>query len=543
MFGVVDMHLNLTSLLLLALVLISCATPVPPTGGDPDRTGPEIISTFPQTGTVSFKERVVRFEFDEYVDRTSFRNALLMEPDLNIPLDISWRRRTATVTLLRPLPDSTTVMFTLSNQLRDTRSNRMANPFTLALSTGPEIDRGEIKVVVRPLYPTIETEGVSAFLYREPADLTQPARYTATADTSGTITFRYLSTGTYKAILVNDLNRNRVWDPAREYAQPFAEPSYTLDDAEPVDAGTIWYARQDTSRASLMVPGLLSTNRLRFRFSKELAWSPELQINLTSSDSAQTFKAGYLFNDPNDRQIAFFHTDIPTSDDLSYFVEFDSLRDRNGNLVLPYSDLIEGSSAADTTQIRYLGNFNPGGLRTQQQLVLQYSGVLQGSVVIDSLRLYMNRELANANFEVRNSYNLLLVKPLNGWRESEIYEIRTWNPATGRYVNVQPSIIKASDQGGMELVISDSAYASEPMFAQVFNSRRELVFSSHFSRELEISDLVTGTYHLVVYPDAQLRRRWFAGQITPYSSPDPIFVNRAVQVRSRMTSTVLVSFE
>ncbi|MCH8496419.1 MAG: Ig-like domain-containing protein, partial [Balneolales bacterium] len=95
-------RLALTSglLLIFAIILTSCATPVAPTGGERDRSGPIVASMSPQNGTVNFRERVVRITFEDYVDRNSFRQAFQIEPNINIPFEISWRRKTATVSLL-----------------------------------------------------------------------------------------------------------------------------------------------------------------------------------------------------------------------------------------------------------------------------------------------------------------------------------------------------------------------------------------------------------------------------------------------------------
>lgn len=531
------------SIIILAILAVSCATPVAPSGGEPDRTGPVVRFTYPESGATDFTDRSIRFEFDDFVDRGSFRTALRMEPDLNIPLEISWRRKTATVTLSRPLPDSTTVIFSLSTQLRDTRSNRLANPITLALSSGPEIDRGEIRVRLSKLLPSDDLEGVSAFLYREPADFSQAARYTASADTSGTITFRYLSPGDYRAIVVFDLNRNRTWDSTREHAQTFPDSVYTVTAGEPVDAGTVWYARDDTTRPVLQTPGFLSSNRLRFRFSREIRWEPDLNIQLISADSAQFISARYLFSDSQDRQVAFFHTEEPTSEGDMYGLELSMLQDVHGNRVLPFTTLIEGSSARDTTTIRYLGLATPQALRQEDPLILRYSGVLDQSQVVDSLLIYVNRELAVDKFNMELSANLLRIKPREGWRETETYEIRTWNPATARHVNVQPNLLKPSDIGGIELQLSDSLSFTHPTYVQVFDTRRNRVYAGFLDSKLEINNLPAGTYHVLAYPDVLGNQRWFSGQINPFRPPAPVYVNPNVQVRSRMTGTLQLEFE
>ena len=59
-------------MLLVVTLFFSCATPIAPTGGPADKTGPKIEETSPETGTVNFEGRKISFEFSEFVNRSSF---------------------------------------------------------------------------------------------------------------------------------------------------------------------------------------------------------------------------------------------------------------------------------------------------------------------------------------------------------------------------------------------------------------------------------------------------------------------------------------
>lgn len=83
--------------LLILIAIGSCATPMGPTGGVPDRTGPKVLSTEPMQGATNFAGRRVEFTFDKYIDRNSFRRNVTIEPDLGITYTVDFRRRTAIV--------------------------------------------------------------------------------------------------------------------------------------------------------------------------------------------------------------------------------------------------------------------------------------------------------------------------------------------------------------------------------------------------------------------------------------------------------------
>src|SRR5690625_7073175 len=85
------------------LYFYGCATPMAPTGGEPDRSSPVVVHTQPETGTVNFSGNEIRFTFDKFIDRNSFRQNVSVEPDLGIQFEVDFRRKTAIVRFLSDL--------------------------------------------------------------------------------------------------------------------------------------------------------------------------------------------------------------------------------------------------------------------------------------------------------------------------------------------------------------------------------------------------------------------------------------------------------
>lgn len=533
---------SIPALLTIVLYLTSCATPVAPTGGEPDRSGPKLVSTSPDNATVNFDGRNISFTFAGYVNRSTFRNALSIEPGINVRYDVTWRRKTATIRLRDPLPDSTTVIFNIGTDLRDTGNNPISSPISLALSTGSEIDKGEVNIRVRGLLPTITTDNVSVLLYRDPYDLADAARYVGYPDTSGLVSFRYLSEGHYSAIVVNDVNRNRTWESNREFAQPLNVRSFDLKDDEPVDLGTIYYARRDTTRPELQGVGLLSMNRLRLRFSRPIEYKQNQSVIITRTSDNRQIEAIHLYNESPTDPVSFFHTTEALDADYSYTINTRDLADPNGNRVKPYNEEFEGSNEPDTTFIRYLNNLTENGIRPEEPLVLRYSAPITDPIILDSLKIYVNRSISETDVRVDTEQNLLKLYPQTRWIESNDYEIRAWNPGTNRYVNIQPRIIREADLGEVEITISDSTYAATPMRILLYNERRELYHNEIFTSQTTITGIRNGSYHLIVFHDVNNNGVWDFGSITPYRQPAAIYVDRRFPVRSRMTSTVEITF-
>lgn len=527
--------------LFFVLLISACATPVAPTGGEPDRSGPALVSTQPENNTVNYRERVIRFTFADYVDRNSFRQALSIEPNISVPFEVSWRRKTATISLLEPLPNNTTVIFNLGTDLRDTRGNRLRSPISLGLSTGPEIDMGEASIRLKPLRPGISIDNVRILLYREPFDFTKPALYVAEPDTAGIANFSYLANGSYAAIAVHDVNRNRTWDPPREYGQPASQRSFELE-SERLDMGTIYYARMDTVSTVLEGIGLLSTNRLRLRFSRPITYHSETEISIINIDDADTLRAGLLFVDPSDENVALFHSTTQLDELSLYTVNLHGFRDRNGRRKINSLEPFFGSSEPDTTFIRFKKHLTQEGVRGTEPIKIMYTGVLTGTDILDSLQVFRNRTRDDGSVRVETSYNLIKIFPENRWLDADSYDIRTWDPAQQRHVEVTARIIRDTELGEIQINVTDSLFTGIPLFLEVYNSSGESVLKKDFEDNYLIENLAPGNYHLVVFQNKTNSAQWNPGSISPFEPASPVFVNSRVPVRSRMTSEVDIDF-
>ena len=534
---ILNNHLAFPSFIfvILMILLSSCATPVAPTGGELDRSGPILVSTNPINATTNFSENEIRFTFDDYVDRNSFRNAFNIEPDVDIDYDIKWRRKTAIIKFNESLPDSTTLIFSIGNELRDTRSNRLNTPIKLAISTGSVIDSQKITFRILPLQPGIQVTEPRIFLYREPVDLNLPAFYTGGADTSGFVRFNYLSDGEYRAILVHDINRNRIWDQEREFAQPFAMESFNINENDTNDVQLFHYAKRDTVSPTIQGIGLLDESRLRIRFSKAIKYDPLNTLEIITSDSL-SFSAIHLYNDPRDEYVAYFHSLNPMNDATTYQLVSSNTTDNLNNRLRINTHLFEGSSVSDTTTFRYIGAINTADLLRNDTLSIRYNKIINDPVIIDSLKIYVNRSDAKGQFNISLSNNILQIHPINGWNQADAYEIKTWDPSIAAFKDLRPTAINDLDLGELQIQLSDSTLTDLPMRVRLYNRRNQLVIDHSFQNEILLKEIPNGSYHLNIFYDPDLSGLWEFGEVEPFVRPEFIYIDKNFPIRSRMTS-------
>lgn len=533
-----------TRLFLVSVILYitGCAVPVAPTGGEPDRTGPMLAYSQPASGTVNFRERVIQIRFEDFVDRNSFARAFRIEPGIATPYEIKWNRKTASIHLKSPLPENTTVVFTIGSELKDTRGVNLKAPLSIAVSTGPEINRGVAKIRVQSLYGEQIPEDLRIFLYKIPYELEEAAFYLGQPDTSGLVSFNYLADGEYASFLVRDANRNRIWDEDREYSQPTAQANYTLEDGS-LDMGVLYFAQRDTTSVRIESVGLLSNRRLRIEYSKPITYRQETDIYLKTTDNDAVFPARLLFVDAEDPTVAYYQSSTELSDNRSYSILADTLR-MNGLYAASPSMVFEGSSEPDTSFIQFHAHLTQRGVRGVEPLVVKYTGVLDNTLVADSVQAIINREPDNEFLFIRTESNILQLTPSEPWNPSNEYTIRVWNPGSQQYVTLTTRVLDDSDFGELSFAIADSTLKHHPMMIKIFSINDEgYSIRKNFVDSTFISGIPVGSYTVVVYPDYDENGQWSPGFLKPFKQPDPIFVNNNVTVRGRMTGEIDVVFD
>ncbi len=527
-----------------ALLVLQCATPTQPSGGPRDTTPPEVEETEPAPETTLFEGDRVRFKFSKYMDRDSFMDAFQMEPDLNLDFEISWSRRTATVRFDEPLPDTTTVIFTLGADLRDTRNNNLAAPYQLALSTGPDIDQGRITATVRDAETGEGLMGERVVLYRYPYDLSTGADYVGEADSAGVVRFNYLREGSYKAFWLDDRNRNRRWDRPREDAQPFRTDSLVLDHDGEADSGTVFVISEDTIPPVLHAVGMLSEVRLRLRFSEEITFGDNSVLDIFHDDGTWLTEAVPLYVDPDNSNVLFAQAREPLPDGEEYRIEMQGITDPAENVAEMDVELFPGSDEPDTTFARYIGNDTRHGIVPDEPIVIRYAKLLDNEPdVLDSL-IVIETQTTHAPWpHAEVSDNLLFIYPDGEWRQSEDYEIRVWDDEELEHRTIRPVIHYENELGELHITVEEPETDTTRHQLELVNEQGELVRSESFLDEIELSGIPAGDYVLRVFELREGTRSWDRGSVDPFRAPARYFVQEEVPVQPGMTGQLYVEWE
>lgn len=511
----------------MAWVAMSCATPIAPTGGEADRTPPELVRSLPTDGSVGFTGQQIDLLFNEYIDLQSFRTSLRFEPNLNIQYKVSWRGTRARITLDDPLPANTTVVLVLEKGLRDVRGNQIPAAIRLAYSSGDRIDNGSVSVRLAHPETGKRVDLVDVFLYRGDTRLDEPATYTSQSDTGGTVLFKNLPADTFRIVAVADVNRNRILDLPRETGFPYREERIVVTQDSTLSLGGWFVARTDTVQPVLEGLGLMSPDRLRLRFSKRVEPG---SLRLASDTDTLGLRA--LHPEPQDRSVWYYHAERPLSVGKRYSPYQIDISDSLGNSAVTEDLFIDAEVLPDTIRTRFIGMSPTGAVNPDQSWQLVFNRVGDFRMVMDSMVVTADRQTVDS-IRVTTELNRVILTPGTTWPQGVTLTASIFDPQSGRYQRPVIRVNRSSDRGDLQVVLPDS---SSIFTITVHTTQGLLIRSIETTDEVLITDLPVGSYVVSAYIDRNGNNRFDTGSVVPFIAPEPYHQERAVQIKAGFES-------
>ena len=127
-------------LLASSMILFQCASIQTPSGGDKDKTPPQVLSSYPEPFATEVNPQQLKLTFDEYFNLRDFSNELLVSPPLEKKPALSIKGKNLIINLKDKLKDNTTYTFNFGNGIADFHEGNILTNFSLVFSTGEEID-------------------------------------------------------------------------------------------------------------------------------------------------------------------------------------------------------------------------------------------------------------------------------------------------------------------------------------------------------------------------------------------------------------------
>ena len=208
-------------MLVLAVVLSSCAQIVAPGGGTKDATPPKVLKFIPDSAQLNFNSKSIYIEFDEFIALKDLNNQLLISPPLSKTPDVTIKNKSLTIELDKneTLKPNTTYCISFGNAVQDLNENNPIENFQYIFSTGTFIDSLKLKGKVQNAFNQSTEKGILVMLYSDLSDSvvykSQPD-YFAKTDKDGAFQINNIKVGKYKLVAIKDVNNNYKYDGETE---------------------------------------------------------------------------------------------------------------------------------------------------------------------------------------------------------------------------------------------------------------------------------------------------------------------------------------
>jgi hypothetical protein len=530
--------------LIFSFLLISCAGQRAPEGGPVDFDPPFVASTAPANYTTRFSSSTITIEFNKYVDHRSVEGAIFISPSLG-QLEFDWSGREIEIRFSGKLRPSTTYVVTVGTDVTDTHNrNKMASSYTLAFTTGEDIDHGAIEGKIFPLKDADPPLGVMIFAYKLDslkADTLDPRTtkpdYVTQTGKNGDFLLLHLAFGSYRILAVRDEYKNLLYDPETdEFGVPpddiLLTPADTLH-------SNVWMrlGKEDTTAVRLLKAAPTNQRHLLAEFS-----SPIDTAGLTSSwfHISDTLHHGALpvrsvYPILPDRKSAVLLTGSQDSS-TAYRLVVGSLRGANRLGVSPLANQLTftGSDVADTLGPRIV-SFSVGDSAKEVDLnpsfILNFSDAVQRSSADNAATLLDSaghavpinvRWLSDAAMEISPTARLLSyawysarigmrgVLDFDGRRGRDslrLFRFQTVDEESFSSIEGIVTDNSATDQKGSVVLLARNVSRREP---------KEYVVQLSQPGTFEFRDILEGKYIVRAYRDRTVDQKYDGGNVFPF---------------------------
>lgn len=322
---------------LLLLIGGSCAKPISPTGGPRDEVPPEVSKTVPENQSLRFEGKEVKIFFNEAVRAPTFDKEIFISPFVKRPKIIrSDNAKRITIKFEEELRPATTYVITLTGVKDNSEGNEIAEAFSLAFSTGDQLDSMQVKgKILNPLAGTgakdmkvllFDADSIkdNDFLGKRPA-------YISKSNENGEFEFKYLRNAPYKILGLDDADQSNTYSQPNERIAIMEDTLLRFDNNDSTSLATakLYAFLPDDSPPQLRRYLWTQSNTLALVVSENLRLDPMkiFRTDTLGQDSIELDKYS-LWQNGGDKELIIH---MPVSRENYSLLHFSGVQDSLGN--------------------------------------------------------------------------------------------------------------------------------------------------------------------------------------------------------------------
>lgn len=250
---------KLPALLMLMIVVYSCASMGNPDGGPYDEEPPKLVRSTPKPFAINSKEKKVTIEFDEFIKLEKAAEKVVVSPPQLEQPEIKASGRKVVVGLVDSLRPNTTYTIDFADAIVDNNEGNPLGNYAFTFSTGTTIDTMEVSGTVLSASDLEPVKNIQVGLHSDLSDsafMKKPFDRVSRTDSRGHFSIRGIAPGKYRIYALMDGNQNYLFDSKTEmiaFSDSIIIPA--MEDAMRQD--TIW-------KDSLTIDTIKSVGYTRF---------------------------------------------------------------------------------------------------------------------------------------------------------------------------------------------------------------------------------------------------------------------------------------
>lgn len=201
--------------------MAACASIGRPNGGPRDTEPPVVLRSTPAQGERNVKSQKISIYFNENVQLDNPGTKIVVSPAQTQQPSISFNGKHVSIELKDSLIPNTTYTIDFLDAISDLNEGNVLEGYTLAFSTGEDIDSLSISGMVLQADNLEPAQGMLVGVYISDADsaiATLPFDRITRTNQLGQFSVRNLAAGSYQLFAVNDVNHDLHWDRSEDIA-------------------------------------------------------------------------------------------------------------------------------------------------------------------------------------------------------------------------------------------------------------------------------------------------------------------------------------
>ncbi|PJA99673.1 MAG: hypothetical protein CO128_02945 [Ignavibacteriales bacterium CG_4_9_14_3_um_filter_30_11] len=541
----------------ISLLLISgCANQLPPGGGEVDTTPPKIEEFYPANGSINFNDDFISFDFSEYVDKNSFKDAVFISPQINGELKYNWSGTNVSIEFPEKLKTKTTYVVTIGTDAADVHNrNKMAQSFTLTFSTGNEIDKRSITGKVYDSNPS----GVMIFAYKITDNEIDPEKikpyYVTQTGNDGSYKLEGITKGIFRLFAVRDKFKDFLFQPKQDDIGISSSEIYFDKNDTTVNNMNFKLINFDKDPPRLLKAIMTDEHHLLVEFTEALSPSSIKSENFYIIDSTlneELLLKSIYAKDSKNKIVLINENKIDGNSNLFFIAK--NIEDQKGNITTEDAVNLIYSNRTDTTKPKLVSVEPPNGNDNSdfsgQEFKFYFSDYFDTTLAKEGIKFVNSENLNipfkmkysdNASFKIIPSNDLLPVKDykvildLNKFKNQNgtaadsnyVYNFTTMNGLnfsgiTGEVKNIETDF-------PIYIIIEGVGY--NKLYKQLLSNNKKFVFNR----------VLAGKYNLWCFIDSDKNEEYTFGSFLPYKSAEQfIYLNSVLELKPRWMQTDII---